>query len=220
MRLSTCRGCPVYPKRHLSEAARLFTAATVFVGVFASVGWAAATDISISTEKPPPAPRILGPAVFAARPGSVFLYTVPATGQAPLTFAADGLPSGLSLATGSGTISGTMPSAGTFPVVLRVSNSLGSTSATVTLVSGDTLSLTPPTGWNSYDSFGGGVTEQEVLDAARALKTHLQPFGWNTVVVDYLWYDGEQVIDSNGRYLPSRKLAGGARHHCWSLARR
>jgi MYXO-CTERM domain-containing protein len=59
-------------------------------------------------------------------------------------------------------------------------------------------------GWNSYDSFIAAVTEKDVLAAAQAMKTSLQPYGWNTVVIDYLWYDPEQTIDANGRWLPSK----------------
>ncbi len=187
----------------LREAVRILAACAVLSSAPTGAAWAAATDISISMTAPPTAPHILAPAVFASRPLSSLLYTVPATGQAPLTFSADGLPAGLSLAASSGTFSGTMPAAGSYPVVVAVSNSVGSASATLTLVAGDTLSLTPPMGWNSYDSFGGSVTEQEVLAAAQTMKTQLQPFGWSYVVVDYLWYDGEQLIDSNGRFLPS-----------------
>jgi MYXO-CTERM domain-containing protein len=58
-------------------------------------------------------------------------------------------------------------------------------------------------GWNSYDSFIANVKESDVKAAADAMKTLLQPYGWNTVVIDYLWYDPEQTIDANGRWLPS-----------------
>lgn len=85
--------------------------------------------------------------------------------------------------------------------------------ATLKLVSGDTLSLTPAMGWNSYDSFGGSVTEQETMDAATTLKAKLQPFGWNAVVVDYLWYDGAQIIDASVRYLPSPKRFASPPEH-------
>jgi alpha-galactosidase len=163
----------------------------------------AQTDITISTEASPATPRILGPTIIGATPGSPFLYTVPATGQAPLTFAATGLPDGLSIDASSGTISGTTPAAGSYSIAVTVTNSSGSATATLTLTAGSTVALTPPMGWNSYDSYGASVTESEVMSAAQAVKTQLQPFGWNTVVVDYLWFDTEKVIDSNGRYLPS-----------------
>ena len=75
--------------------------------------------------------------------------------------------------------------------------------ATLTLMSGTMLRPTPPMGWNSYDSYGASIMQSEVIAQAQALKTTLQPFGWNTVVIDYRWYDPEDTLDSNGRYLPS-----------------
>jgi len=182
----------------------LFACALSLAGAFGHTVFAAQTDISISTTAPPVAPRILGTTVIGATPGSPFLYTVSATGQAPLTFAAPGLPAGLSIAASSGTISGTTPAAGSYPINVTVTNGSGSATGTLTLTSGSTLALTPPMGWNSYDSFIASVTEKDVLAAAQAMKTLLQPYGWNTVVIDYLWYDPEDTIDANGRWLPSK----------------
>lgn len=167
------------------------------------VALAAQTNIEISMTPAPAIPRLLGPRVFAAKAGSPFLYTIAASGQAPLTFVATGLPGALALAAATGTISGTMPAAGSYPIQVTVSNAVGTATGVLTLVSGDTLSQTPPMGWNSFDSFGSTVTESEVVAAAQAQKALLQPFGWNYVVVDYLWFDPEQLIDQNGRYLPS-----------------
>jgi hypothetical protein len=176
---------------------------------------AAQTIITVSTAPAPATPRILGANTFAAKPGSPFLYTIAATGRAPLTFAATGLPAGLTLAPATGTITGTTPAAGSYPVNVTVTSGTTTTQGTLTIVSGSTLSLTPPMGWNSYDSFGGGVTEAEVIAAATAQRAQLQPYGWNYVVVDYLWYDPTQIIDANGRYLPDpgrfpSASAGGA----------
>jgi hypothetical protein len=165
--------------------------------------FAAQTDITISTAAAPATPRILGATVVGATPGSPFLYTISATGQAPLTFTATGLPAGLSIDASSGTISGTTPAAGSYPINVTVSNGSGSASGTLTVTAGSTLALTPPMGWNSYDSFDANVKESDVKAAADAMKTLLQPYGWNTVVIDYRWYDPEDVIDANGRYLPS-----------------
>jgi alpha-galactosidase len=174
------------------------------VAAYSRPAFSAQTDISISTTAPPAAPRILGATVIGSTPGSPFLYTISATGQAPLTFAATGLPDGLSIAASSGTISGTTPVAGSYPINVTITNGSGSAAGTLTLTSGSTLALTPPMGWNSYDSFYASVTEKDVLAAAQAMKTLLQPYGWNTVVIDYLWYDSEQTIDANGRWLPSK----------------
>jgi alpha-galactosidase len=174
-----------------------------FVAVCSSPVFGAQTDISISMAAPPGAPRILGPTVVGSKPGSPFLFTVPATGQTPLTFVASGLPAGLSIAATTGTVSGTTPAAGSYPATITVTNAAGSATATLTVNAGATLALTPPMAWNSYDSFGSSVTEGEVMSAAQAMQTELQPFGYSGVVVDFLWFDPEQAIDSNGRYLPS-----------------
>jgi hypothetical protein len=48
---------------------------------------------------------------------------------------------------------------------------------------------TPPMGWNSYDTFGDSVTEQETLANAQTMKDYLFVHGWTYVVVDFRWYD-------------------------------
>jgi alpha-galactosidase len=158
---------------------------------------------TISMTASPATPELHGPFLYAARPGTPFLFTVPATGQATLSFSATGLPVGLTIASGTGTISGTTPAAGSYPVVVTAMNGSGSATATYTITASSTYALTPPMGWNSYDSYGSSVTESEFLAAATALKSQLQPYGWSTAVIDYLWFDPEDNIDSNGRWQPS-----------------
>lgn len=52
------------------------------------------------------------------------------------------------------------------------------------------LAPTPPMGWNSYNCFGSAVHEDEVKANADYVSLHLKPFGWQYVVVDFLWsYD-------------------------------
>jgi alpha-galactosidase len=59
---------------------------------------------------------------------------------------------------------------------------------------------TPPLGWNSYDAFGDNVVESEVLANARYVAEKMLPAGWNTIVVDYCWYDpGAHDNNRNGR---------------------
>ncbi|HVV48502.1 MAG TPA: putative Ig domain-containing protein, partial [Polyangia bacterium] len=163
----------------------------------------AQSTVTISMAAPPASPSIQPPFVVGATPAAPFLYTIPATGQAPLTFSATGLPSGLALAASTGVISGTAPAAGSYPLAVTVKNGSGTATATITVVAGSTLRPTPPMGWNSYDSYGASITENEVVQQAQALKTTLQPFGWSYVVIDYRWYDPEDQLDGNGRFLPS-----------------
>lgn len=74
--------------------------------------------------------------------------------------------------------------------------------------------MTPPRGWNSWDSFGPAVTEAEVLANAHFMAEHMLPFGWDTIVVDIQWYepaaraggyndDADVVLDGYGRPLPT-----------------
>ncbi|HVS98839.1 MAG TPA: glycoside hydrolase family 27 protein [Puia sp.] len=49
---------------------------------------------------------------------------------------------------------------------------------------------TPPMGWNSYNCFGSAVHEDEVKANADYMASRLKRFGWQYVVVDFLWaYD-------------------------------
>lgn len=51
----------------------------------------------------------------------------------------------------------------------------------------DQVALTPPMGWNSFDSFGSSVTESEFLANVDVLATRLRPHGWEYAVVDFCW---------------------------------
>jgi alpha-galactosidase len=74
------------------------------------------------------------------------------------------------------------------------------------------VAKTPPMGWNSYNCFGSAVHEDEVKANADYLAQHLKQFGWQYVVVDFLWsYDnppGSTIGNSfqmrlqDGSYIP------------------
>ncbi|MCE0523210.1 MAG: IPTL-CTERM sorting domain-containing protein [Methylacidiphilales bacterium] len=65
--------------------------------------------------------------------GSAFSYQISAL-NSPISYNATGLPSGLTVNTGTGMISGTPTSSGTYPVTLSATNSNGTGTATLTLV--------------------------------------------------------------------------------------
>lgn len=72
-------------------------------------------------------------------------------------------------------------------------------------------------GWNSWDSFGFTVNEEEIRETARVMAEHLKPHGWEYIVIDAMWYDDQAVktdnipdpeaqnlnIDKYGRFVPS-----------------
>ncbi|KAL2317029.1 hypothetical protein Fmac_030905 [Flemingia macrophylla] len=71
--------------------------------------------------------------------------------------------------------------------------------------------MTPPRGWNSYDSFSWIVSEEEYLQNANIVSQNLLAHGYEYAVVDYLWYRnlkgdsnsrGFDLIDKWGRLLP------------------
>ena len=112
----------------------------------------------ILTPAAPPTPRINGANVFGVRPGSPFLFTIPATGDRPVEFSATNLPLGLSLDKISGRITGILQSKGEFIVTLGAKNSLGSAEKQLRIVCGDTIALTPSMGWNSWNCFAHMVS--------------------------------------------------------------
>ena len=71
-------------------------------------------------------------------------------------------------------------------------------------------------GWNSWDSYGTTITEQEVLDNARFMAEHLKDTGWDTLVIDAGWFDPNAhahgysdgtplCIDAYGRQIPDEQ---------------
>lgn len=143
----------------------------------------------ILTPKPPLAPRINGPKVYGCRPGNPFLYRIPATGERPMQFVAEGgLPSSLHLDKISGILSGTAPQRGTHPVTLRVTNQYGAASRVLKIVSGDTLALTPPMGWNHWYAHYTRVTDTMMREAADVMvRSGMADVGYSYVNIDGCW---------------------------------
>jgi alpha-galactosidase len=147
----------------------------------------------ILTPKPPETPRINGPKIFGVRPGSAFLYAIPATGERPMTFAVDGLPGGLKLDPASGRITGVLNTAGEIKVTLRARNSLGAAGKPFRIIVGEDIALTPAMGWNSYNSFGAGITQDIELREAKAMvASGLAQHGWTYVNMDDGWIGKER----------------------------
>ena len=49
------------------------------------------------------------------------------------------------------------------------------------------VAVTPPMGWNSYNCFGSAVHEDEVKANSDYLAKNLKKYGWQYIVVDFLW---------------------------------
>jgi alpha-galactosidase len=141
----------------------------------------------ILTPPAPATPRLNGPAVFGVRPNSPFRYHIPATGVRPMEFAVDDLPPGLAV-DATGEITGTLPQAGRYAVVLRAKNSQGADQKAFTIVVGDAIALTPAMGWNSWNCWAASVTQEKVLRSARAMvSSGLAEHGWTYINIDDTW---------------------------------
>jgi hypothetical protein len=75
------------------------------------------------------------------------------------------------------------------------------------------LATTPPMGWNSWDSYGLTITEDQFRANVKVLVNDLKPAGYNYAVIDEGWFffnpEGRSqpatlhyAIDANGRYVP------------------
>lgn len=75
---------------------------------------------------------------------------------------------------------------------------------------------TPPKGWNSWDSFGAAVNENQIRENAEYMSKYLKEFGWEYIVVDIQWYEpdadssiyhpfADLDMDEYSRLIPSEK---------------
>jgi alpha-galactosidase len=97
----------------------------------------------------------------------------------------------------------------------RLCHLLSLATLTATLFAADpSTAPTPPMGWNSWDSYGTTVREQQVKDNADWMAEHLAKYGWKYIVVDIQWYEPNAqghdykpgaplTMDEYGRLLPA-----------------
>jgi len=74
------------------------------------------------------------------------------------------------------------------------------------------IAASPPMGWNSWDSYGLTVTQDEFQANAEWMSQHLRRYGWEYAVVDEGWYlpnpeakpgSFKFMLDGSGRYIPA-----------------
>ena len=135
------------------------------------------------------APEFHGALIVGSHTGTPLEYALSVSGARPMTFTAKHLPTGLTLDAQTGIVTGTLAKDGDYRVRFTAKNAAGRAQAEIHFTAGDTLALTPPLGWNSYNAFGDNVVEAEVLANAHYLAEKMLPVGWDTVVVDYCWSD-------------------------------
>ncbi len=87
---------------------------------------------------------------------------------------------------------------------MRAQNALGTAERPLKIICGDTIALTPPLGWNSWNGFGCDVTESNVRAAADAMAASgLINHGWTYINIDDCWEAGR---DPGGNILSNEKF--------------
>ena len=177
------------------------------VSVFAAVdGVAVAANPlpKVQAARQPLTPRINGASIVGNRPGTPFVFTIPATGQSPMTFAATGMPEGLALDAKTGIITGSVGKAGEHKIDLSVRNAHGEARRTLRLVIGERLALTPPMGYNTWNVIERDVSEIVLREMADAMvDLGLRDVGYQYINVDDLWEASNR--DADGSITPDPK---------------
>lgn len=178
----------------------------------------------------PPAkaePSINGADIWGVRPGHPVIFRVATSGERPIKFSAKGLPEGVTLDE-KGVLRGVAPKAGDYDIEVTAENAKGKATRTIRLAVGDTIALTPPMGWNSWNTLCYRLTQEKAMAAAKAMdESGLADHGWAYVNLDDWWemnnsgiprvemrkkdYGGrEDVIgparDENGKINPNRSF--------------
>jgi len=74
----------------------------------------------------------------------------------------------------------------------------------------DSLAVTPPMGWNSYDCFGTTVNEGQVRSVTDYMAANLSKYGYKYIVIDAGWFYAKDpvshkrtvTLDPFGRFIP------------------
>ena len=152
----------------------------------------------ILTPIPAKTPKINSAKIFGVTPGNPFLYAIASTGERPMQFSVENLPRELVLDSKTGIITGRISKRGTYFTTLHAKNAFGKATKSLKVVVGDTIALTPPIGWNGWNSWARNIDGEKVLASANAMvKMGLSNHGWTYINIDDTW-EGQRGGKFNG----------------------
>ena len=173
-------------KFHIHQIAGYKLQIVLFMLLMALWGHVHAQEIL--TPKHGPEPRINAPHIFGVRPGHPIVFTIPVAGERPITYSAVHLPQGVTLNPSTGMLSGTILKPGEYIILIEVKNITGKAKAPFKILVGENIALTPPMGWNHYNIFGTHITQDQVLEQAKAMvSSGLIEHGWSYMNIDDGW---------------------------------
>ena len=173
-------------------------------------------QLGILTPPVKPEPQINGADIWGVRPGHPVIFRVATSGERPVKFSAKGLPEGVAIDE-KGVLRGVAPEApGNYDVEVTAENAKGKATRTIRLAVGDTIALTPPLGWNSWNTLAYRLTQEKAMAAAKAMDASgLADHGWSYVNLDDWW----QMNTSGCARVESRKQDLGGREDVVGPAR-
>lgn len=134
------------------------------------------------------APKINDPKVIGIYPNTPFLFAVPTQGTRPIEWSAEHLPDGLTIDKATGIISGTVGDKANHIVTITAKNKFGKATYELLIKIGDTLALTPPMGWNSWNTFADNISDSLVRQIADSLvATGMRDLGYQFINIDDFW---------------------------------
>lgn len=162
-------------------------------------------------------PKINGAKIFGVRPGSPFLFKIPATGKGTLHYSVENLPEGLEVNKTNGIITGILKTKDDYKMTFVVKNTIGIDKRSFTVKCGDLLALTPPMGWNSWNCWGLSVNDARLKASAQAMiDKGLIDHGWMYMNIDDGWEadkrNAKGEIISNNKF-PDLKKTGDWLHN-------
>ena len=154
-------------------------------------------DLALNRHLPePPLPRINGAMAVGIRPGTPFVYPIAVTGKHPIKITVEGLPTGLVFDKTTGIISGIPEKRGDYRVALLAKNRIGTARRILRISVGDSLALTPPMGWLSWNVTEGLISATILKEMADAfVKYGLRDVGYQYIMMDDCWAGGRDRAD-------------------------
>ena len=149
-------------------------------------------------------PVINPPFVTGNYPETPFLFAVPTQGVRPIVWTAEGLPEGLEIDGSTGIISGNAGQKGEYEVHITAENRFGKAASRLVIKIGDLLALTPPMGWNSWNTFDVNISDSLIRQIADSMvSTGMRDLGYHYINIDDYW----QLVDrdKNGRIQVNRE---------------
>ncbi len=173
-------------------------------------------QLGILTPPEKAAPRINGADIWGVRPGHPVIFRVATTGVRPIRFTAKNLPKGVVLDE-KGILRGTAPQKpGNYDIEVTAANAAGTATRTIRLAVGDTIALTPPMGWNSWNTLCYRLTADKAKAAAKAMDdSGLADHGWSYINLDDWW----EMNNSGAPRVEMRKNDFGGREDVIGPAR-